>query len=409
MEAKYTYLNSLVNETKAEFAKWPGINWLNPYKSSVSQRHRDTLMQSHGSLFDKTKPYYNQISKGCSLCGLGKWSCLFITNKCNAGCFYCPAPQKNDEKPSTQGMEFNDAVDYAHYIKYFGFKAVSFSGGEPLLFFERTLNYLKTIRMICNPDLYTWVYTNGKLVKTDYLKKLANAGLDELRFDIGATDYNIDKVILAKDIIPTVTIEIPAVPEMKDKIIGMLPEIVQAGVQNLNLHQLRLTQHNAPEFIKRAYTVIPYERPIILESEIAALEIMEAARRQNIELGINYCSFHFKHHFQKAGFRKIIGEKLYPNAVLTKNGFIRTLSNEAITYKSIKLSNNQSDITGSDHIKLAGKYYNYHTKATHIPVPPDFLNKVTSFLSNIPAEAPSDPLLFSIWQFENIERGLRDY
>jgi pyruvate formate-lyase activating enzyme-like uncharacterized protein len=159
------YLNNLVNKNKSNFAEYPNIKWLNPYQALEAHEKRDKLMSSLSEklLFKETKPFHHQISEGCKLCGQGLWSCLFITNKCNASCFYCPSTQLKDEVPATQSLTFETAESYADYINFFGFKGVSFSGGEPLLFFDRTLHYLKIVRKMCSPDLYIWMYTNGIL------------------------------------------------------------------------------------------------------------------------------------------------------------------------------------------------------------------------------------------------------
>jgi len=121
-------------------------------------------------LFKDTKPFYRQISKGCKLCGAGFWSCLFITGKCNANCFYCPTSQTNDDLPTTQGLSFESASAYAEYVNYFKFKGVGFSGGEPFLVFDRVVEFLKKLRKKCAPDLYVWLYTNGILVDEIKLK-----------------------------------------------------------------------------------------------------------------------------------------------------------------------------------------------------------------------------------------------
>lgn len=96
----------------------------------------------------------------------------------------------------------------------------------------------------------------------------------------------------------------------KEKIIELIPKMIKAGVTNLNLHQLRLTPYNAPKLLQRPYTYIPAERPIVLESELAALEIIDRAQKNSCDIGINYCSFFFKNRFQKAGYKKMLAHKL---------------------------------------------------------------------------------------------------
>ena len=414
MESFINYQNSLVNKNKTEFAAFPNIKWLNQYQSVKAQKHRDRLFEklTNNWLFKETKPFYKQISKGCSLCGQGVWSCLFITGKCNAKCFYCPASQENDGIPTSQNLHFNTPESYAEYINYFKFKGVSFSGGEPLLFFDRTLEYLEQIRKDCSPEIYIWMYTNGILASEEKFRKLAAAGLNEVRFDIGATHFSLDKIAFAKGIIPNITIEIPAVPKEKEKLKQLLPEMIKAGVSNLNLHQLRLTKHNAPKLLKHNYTFIHAEQPVVLESELAALEILNFAREHKLDIGINYCSFFFKNRFQKAGFRKQIAKALAaPDEIITEKGFIRKYSENTIGYNAVVIFDNEP--THLNATELALKHKNYHfkreTALKPIIVGEDSKNNIDDFLLKTSSEIPADEILFKIWQMEKIETGLREY
>lgn len=191
MNAYDLYLNDLLNKNRDKFSACKNIRWMNTSQAMDAQEKRDNLIKIKAFMwyFKDTKPIVNTLSHGCKLCGEGSWSCLFITNKCNAKCFYCPTAQLKDETPATQSLTFENAESYAGYINYFRFKGVSFSGGEPLLFFERTLHYLKTLRKLCRPDLYIWMYTNGILATSEKIRMLADHGLNEIRFDIGATGY----------------------------------------------------------------------------------------------------------------------------------------------------------------------------------------------------------------------------
>ena len=414
MEPYYNWLNSLVNESKTNFAEWDKLKWLNSSQARKAQEKKDELLEklNGNKLFKDTKPYHNRISNGCKLCGLGQWSCLFITGKCNAGCFYCPASQTADHVPTTQNLDFNSASEYAEYVNHFNFKGVSFSGGEPLFYFDRTLEYLKAVRKKCRPETYAWMYTNGILADAQKLRKLALTGLNEIRFDIGATSYSLDKVKLAKGLVPNVTIEIPAVPEQKEKIKQLLPQMMEAGVTNLNLHQLRLTKHNVRNLSKRNYTYIPAEQPIVLESELAALEILNYAHDHNLDIGINYCSFHFKNRFQKAGFRQKVASALAgPDEVLTQNGYIREFNESTIAYKAIRIVDKPDEKRPMETMDLAGKKYYFFREQLMKPtaIGPEERKEVEELLKKEPSEIPSDALLFRMWQLEYVEKGLREY
>lgn len=414
MDSFNHYLNGLQNKNRETFSAFKEIKWLNAHSAQKAEKKRQKLYGNLNNnwLFKQTKPFYKHISPGCKLCGEGKWSCLFITNKCNANCFYCPASQVNDEVPSSQNLNFETADAYAEYINYFGFKGVSFSGGEPLLFFDRTLEYLERVREKCDPEIYIWMYTNGILASEEKFRKLADAGLNEVRFDIGATNYKLDKIAFAKGIIPTITIEIPAVPEKKEFIKQLLPEMIKAGVTNLNLHQLRLTKHNAPKLLKHNYTYIHAEQPIVLESELAALEILNFAQTEKLNIGINYCSFFFKNRFQKAGFRKQITNAIKkPDEVITEKGFIRELDDNQIGYKAITISDNNSISANSKSLQLEFKTYQIkkETALKKEEIDAEQKSEIENFLHEKTDQIPEDPLLFKIWQMERIEKGLREY
>lgn len=414
MDSFYTYLNNIVNNNREIFSEYTGINWLNPYQAVIEQEKRELLIikQYDNWLFKGTKPYYKQLSKGCMFCGLGVWSCLFITGKCNANCFYCPTSQLTDDVPSSQNLHFETAESYAEYINHFRFKAVSFSGGEPLLFFDRTLNYLKQIRKKCSPEIYIWMYTNGIFAAELKLKKLAAAGLNEIRFDIGADNYKLDKIKFAKGIFQNITIEIPAIPEEKERIKQLLPEMTKAGVTNLNLHQLRLTKHNVSKLLKHNYTYIHAEQPIVLESELAALEILDFARSQKLNIGVNYCSFFFKNRFQKAGFRKQIANVLAdPNEIITEKGFIREYNGKEIGYKALVISDNTESSPNTTVLGLKHKTFitGRETALKPISIDADSKMGVDELLKKHPTQIPRNELQFKIWQMEYIENGLREY
>ncbi len=407
MKAYFTFLNELINKNKQEFSGDFEVNWLNPYSVDELQQKRDALCADAVWLFKKTKPYHQNISPGCRICGEGKWSCLFITNQCNANCFYCPTSQNEDAQPSTQNLTFETPEAYAEYINYFNFKGVSFSGGEPFLYFDRTLSYLKALRELCSPDLYIWVYTNGILVDKEKLEQLAAFGLNEIRFDIGATNYNISTLDEAASYIPNVTVEIPAVPEERDTLIALLPELIKVGVTNINLHQMRLTKHNFKKLTVKQYTYIPAERPLVLESEICALEIMQYARANNLPIGINYCSFHFKNRFQKAGYRKMILKKILTNnEIITENGYVRVLDNSTLHYDKITLSDFIENTPNVTELVIGSKKYQVNRFAAT-----DTWQLEVKVLQNINNQSniPTEDREFTIWQHEQIEEGLRNY
>ena len=274
-----------------------------------------------------SKMHTGQLSPGCRLCVEGKWSCLFINNLCNAHCFYCPSSQEDLSLPSTNNLVFKKPDDYVAYVSEFGFRGVSFSGGEPLLSFNRTIEYLRAVRKHSGSDIHLWLYTNGSLLTPEKVKVLAAEGLDEIRFDLSAYGYSFEKLRLAAGKIPVVTVEIPAVPEDINLLKQKTREMAEEGVDYLNLHQLRLTGYNFEKLTKRSYTFLHGAKVSVLESELAALELMKHVIQEGIQLPVNYCSFVYKNRYQAlAGRKRYIPymTELWEQAV--DSGYLRSLS-----------------------------------------------------------------------------------
>ncbi|MDX9881936.1 MAG: radical SAM protein [Prolixibacteraceae bacterium] len=453
MNAYHSFLNELINENHSTFGKFEGLKWINPYQALDYEEERDEMTRSFSEKvkygFKNTKPYINRISEGCRLCGEGEWSCLFITGKCNANCFYCPAPQDSDDLPTAQKMEFEDPLLYAGFINYFGFKGCSFSGGEPLLVFDRTLHFLRTIRKNCSSELYIWMYTNGILASEDKFKALADAGINEVRFDIGATNYNLKGLKKAGGIIPNITVEIPAVPEETTLLKELIPQLCELGVTNLNLHQLRLTPHNVHKLSGRGYTYLHGEQPTVLESELAALDIIRFVDENELEIGVNYCNFQYKNRFQKAGYRMKVASTIFTdNEAVTENGFIRKIhvpidpsvkpdinrlienpgpfraisENDfrehhrqytfaVIEYTGIILHNRKNRPPLFELLGINNEKYPFERGKPCNPVilQKEQFPRFIALLNEQGKNIPDDPDMFAVWKHEKIEFGRRDY
>ncbi len=279
-----------------------------------------------GYLSNGTKPFAHAVSPGCRLCVEGHWSCLFVNNRCNCKCFYCPTPQVDTSIPETQNITFDNPENYIEYIKKFGFKGVGLSGGEPLLTFDTTIDFLSKIKKELGDLVYVWMYTNGTLLDKENVTKLAESGLDEIRFDLTATEYNTKNLKLALGKIPNVTVEIPAIPEDMAQLKKMVIELDSLGVNYLNLHQMRLTPYNFNNLFNRNYTFLHGQKITVLESELTALKIINFVFQHGLKLAVNYCSFHYKSHYQKVAFRKKTAAfVLNGQEEINQNGFIRIL------------------------------------------------------------------------------------
>ncbi len=306
------------------------LKWLSKEEAFELKGERQQLWEKLLSL--NSKPGYNDtkidcsdLSAGCRYCAEGTWSCIFINNRCNASCFYCPAPQKETGIPSTNNLTYNNVGDYIDYLDTFGFKGCSISGGEPLLTFDKTLQWIKAIKKRFGQNIYLWMYTNGILIDKKNLSQMAGAGLDEIRFDIASKNYMIDKVDMAVDNIPVVTVEIPAIPGDEAKLKKLVDSLRAAGAKHLNLHQLRCTPYNIQSLANRGFSFIHGPKILVAHSELTALRTLLYAKKTAPGLGVNYCSFVYKNAFQGRAVRMRAADKLVKSYEdLTMAGYIRS-------------------------------------------------------------------------------------
>ena len=383
------------------------LTFANPEQLIAANAERKNLLcwlgQHAAFSYADSKVDCNGLSPGCRCCGDGSWSCLFINGLCNGRCFYCPTSQDDyDSPPVTNGLAFASPEEYADYVAVMRFSGISISGGEPLLTPELTLAYLTAVRQRCGDAVHLWMYTNGTLLTTDLCKRLRDAGLDEIRFDLGAVRHNLKKLRLAVGCIPTVTVEIPAVPEEEALLRLKMVEMVETGVDHLNLHQMRLTPHNFAHLIERRYTFIHGEKVTLLESELCALRTVRFGLEQEIKLPVNYCSFPYKRRFQHAAARRRAALAIATGReVVTEAGYLRTLSESGVRYSEAVLLQNPSYRHPFEKITLKTGRSLYLERRPQSPE----LELTTAEQSDLEAGRPPERLA----HFERIESGLAEY
>ncbi len=313
---------------------YSGFRWLPAKEALSAQKKRARILKElSGSLryhFSGSKISTGRLSPGCTICGNGRWSCLFVNGLCTANCFYCPQDRsiKEERAPFCQeGLRFDSPDEYVIFLQKFGFRGVGFSGGESLLAFKTAARFIKKIREAFKHNIYLWLYTNGKLIDSSKLRRLRQLGLNEIRFNISADNYNLKPVALAARFIDTVTVEIPAIPEDYDKALKSIRQMQESGVKFLNLHQLSTTKYNYKNFLAREYTFLRQPHLPVLESEITALSLLKYAADARLRLPVHYCSCSYQCRFQEAGLRKRSAMLAAAGwEEITPAGFIRSIS-----------------------------------------------------------------------------------
>ncbi|MFQ5646021.1 MAG: radical SAM protein [bacterium] len=221
------------------------------------------------------------------------------------------------------------------------------TGGEPLLVLDKVVHYLRLLKKNRGSKFWIHLYTNGDFLDHGAVKELKKAGLDEIRFDLAGIDYNLEKVIMARQYLPRVLLEIPVIPEDREKLLNLLPELGRVGIDCLNLHELVVNIHSLKRMKGRGYKAaqpaykVPFytrmnEAPIAGSLELI-LDVLDRAVKEDFSYGIHYCHYRARIIRQHLGkdlqvatrirrpYEKVTGEGLLEKVVIPGSGLQQAL------------------------------------------------------------------------------------
>ena len=305
------------------------FRFLDAGEEETADRARDTqlagLADRVAGAFGGSKPHVGPLSPGCRRCGEGRWSCLFVTRECDASCAFCPAYNApGDMLPWADGLTFPDFDDFLAYVRTVGACGVSFSGGEPFLRADRLVDLVRRTRAALGADGWIWVYTNGRRATAATLARLVGAGLDEVRFNVAASGYRLDGPARAVGVVPTVTVEVPVVPEDEARLRAAFPEMARLGVDHVNLHETMLYGMNTMHVHERGYRLRNGTVPTLADAEPGALRLLRHVVDEGLDLAVQYCAQVFKGRWQMRGNDARVARLVArPDEVVTAWGLLR--------------------------------------------------------------------------------------
>lgn len=190
--------------------------------------------------------------KGCRSCLIGSGlSAVRKTNTCNLDCKFCYNYGQLDDSPpigakmwEIGGTKFYEKdIDLLMSIQEKP-TGIAYVYLEPFMEIDK---YYSVVKKFSDAGIHQHMYTNGTLVTEASLKALGQAGLDEIRFNLGATgcsDKVIEGIRLAKQFIPKVGIETPMTPEFYEKFMEKKATILGTGLDFINCAELHLNENN---------------------------------------------------------------------------------------------------------------------------------------------------------------------
>ena len=171
---------------------------------------------------------------------------------------------------------------------------VSYVYLEPFMEIEKYYGVIRTFR---EAGVHQHLYTNGTLATEETLRALGQAGLDELRFNLGASGC-ADKVIglmaTAKKYIPQVGVETPMTPAFYKAFLQKKQAILDTGVDFINCAELHLNPNNIDNYAGESLYLCRQGYVSPIWSREITFAIMRMAAQEGWDMVVHDCSNHTK-------------------------------------------------------------------------------------------------------------------
>ena len=244
----------------------------------------------------------NRFPKGCLSCLMGTGlSAIRKTNKCNLNCPFCydygemeaipPIGEGLWEIGGTKFYERDLALLLSIQKRPTG---VSYVYLEPFMEIEKYYGVIRTFR---EAGVHQHLYTNGTLATEETLRALGQAGLDELRVNLGASGC-ADKVLglmaTAKKYIPQVGVETPMTPAFYKAFLQKKQAILDTGVDFINCAELHLNPNNIDNYAGESLYLCRQGYVSPIWSREITFAIMRMAAQEGWDMVVHDCSNHTK-------------------------------------------------------------------------------------------------------------------
>ncbi|MBU0761366.1 MAG: radical SAM protein [Nanoarchaeota archaeon] len=241
--------------------------------------------------------HHGELTEGCKRCAKGEKLVLFVTGLCPRNCIYCPLSdeKKNKDIIFANEQEISSPQQLIEEVKISGATGAGITGGDPIARLNRTCEFISALKKEFGKNFHTHLYTSLDLLTEEKIKKLEDAGLDELRVHPDLENKTLwQKLNLLKNTKMETVIEIPAFPKKEKEILELI-QYAKGKVKAFNLNELELAQTKIEEFKKERWKT-DKDSLTIKGSEKTALNVIKKARGWHVR--IHYCSAQFKDEIQ---------------------------------------------------------------------------------------------------------------
>jgi len=233
------------------------------------------------------------ISEGCEQCARGGKMVLFVYGYCDQrDCFYCPLGENRKNVTEVYANERlveedQDVLEEARRMDALG---ASVTGGEPQEVMDRTTRYLSLLGEEFGEDFHTHLYT-GITGGRENMRRLADAGLDEIRFhppfeqwgELHGTEWE-DILYVAREEGLTPAFEIPGIRAETE----FLEFLDEGAAEFCNVNEFEMSQGNFRRMQEEGFELREDHMSAVEDTREQVLEVMGDHER------VYFCTSVFK-------------------------------------------------------------------------------------------------------------------
>jgi hypothetical protein len=219
------------------------------------------------------------LSKGCEQCAKGGKMVLFVYGYCDQrDCFYCPLGEnrKNVQQVYANERPVESDADVLTEARRMDALGSSITGGEPQEVMDRTTHYISLLKSEFGEDHHVHLYT-GITGGRDNMRRLAEAGLDEIRFhpplelwgDLHGTEWE-EILYIAREEGLTPAFEIPGIRAEPE----FLEFLDEGAADFVNVNEFEMSQGNYRRMQERGFELQEGHMSAVDGSKAAILEEM---------------------------------------------------------------------------------------------------------------------------------------
>jgi len=236
------------------------IQWLMEIERLVEHAHIKSIRKRQEQITDlQNRDGYvfylaseRNLPQTCQAClSSNKLTVLRHSDKCNLNCKFCyyyGEPEQYYPKGMIQlGDRWQYPEDIPLMFKDQGEKLIRWVSYEPLMNMK---TMLPTMKWFSENGYYQSLNTNGTLASKKVLKQLADAGLNDLRFNPAATlchDEVLENMKNAKGMFDEIGIESPMFHQFKQALVDNIDVILDV-VDYISFQELQLMPNNIGKF-----------------------------------------------------------------------------------------------------------------------------------------------------------------